>query len=70
MIKELVEMESILTSTQMYVVKGYGLKADPESLGNMISIVLNNISARKYPIGLASLVLSGYFLAPKQHGQS
>lgn len=29
MIKELVEMESILTSTQMYVVKGYGLKADP-----------------------------------------
>ena len=41
-------MESILTSTQMYVVKGYGLKADPELLGNRISIMVNNISARKY----------------------
>ena len=48
MIKELVEMESILTSTQMHIVKGYGLKADLELLGNMTSIMLNNISARKY----------------------
>ena len=70
MIKEVLVLENILTSTQMYVVKGYGLKADPELLGNRISIMVNNISARKYPIGLASLVLSGYFLAPKQHGQS
>ena len=46
--RKLVEMESILTSTQMYVVKGYGLKADPELLGNRISIMVNNISARKY----------------------
>ena len=41
-------MESILTSTQMHIVKGYGLKADLELLGNMTSIMLNNISARKY----------------------
>ena len=41
-------LENILTSTQMYVVKGYGLKADLELLGNRLSIMLNNISARKY----------------------
>ena len=41
-------LESILTSTQMHIVKGYGLKADLELLGNMTSIMLNNISARKY----------------------
>ena len=52
MIKEVLVLENILTSTQMYVVKGYGLKADLELLGNRISIMLNNISARKYPIGL------------------
>ena len=48
MIKEVLVLENILTSTQMYVVKGYGLKADPELLGNRISIMVNNISARKY----------------------
>ena len=47
MIKEVLVLENILTSTQMYVVKGYGLKADLELLGNRISIMLNNISARK-----------------------
>ena len=41
-------MESILTSTQMHIVKDYGLKADPELLENSISIMVNNISARKY----------------------
>lgn len=65
MIKEVLVLENILTGTQMYVVKGYGLKADPELLGNRISIMVNNISARKYP-GCSFLVLSGYFLAPKQ----
>ena len=48
MIKEVLVLENILTSTQMYVVKGYGLKADLELLGNRISIMVNNISARKY----------------------
>ena len=48
MTRKLVEMESILTSTQMHIVKDYGLKADPELLGNSISIMVNNISARKY----------------------
>ena len=46
--RELVEMESILTSAQVHIVKGYGLKADLELLGNRLSIMLNNISARKY----------------------
>ncbi len=41
-------LESILTSAQVHIVKGYGLKADLELLGNRISIMLNNISARKY----------------------
>ena len=41
-------MESILTSAQVHIVKGYGLKADLELLGNRLSIMLNNISARKY----------------------
>ena len=48
MIKEVRVLENILTSTPMHIVKDYGLKADPELLGNTISIVLNNISARKY----------------------
>ena len=48
MTRELVEMESILTSAQVHIVKGYGLKADLELLGNRLSIMLNNISARKY----------------------
>ena len=54
-------LENILTSTQMYVVKGYGLKADPELLGNRISIMANNISARKYPECARSSFYLGIF---------
>ena len=61
MIKEVLVLENILTSTQMYVVKGYGLKADPELLGNRISIMVNNISARKYPECARSSFYLGIF---------
>ena len=61
MTRELVEMESILTSAQVHIVKGYGLKADLELLGNRLSIMLNNISARKYPEGARSSFYLGIF---------
>ena len=61
-------MESILTSAQVHIVKGYGLKADLELLGNRLSIMLNNISARRYPEGARKARLTGYFLARNSTG--
>lgn len=70
MTRELVEMESILTSAQVHIVKGYGLKADLELLGNRISIMLNNISARKYPIGLVPRFIWVFSRSETAHGSA
>ena len=70
MTKEVLVLENILTSTQMYVVKGYGLKADPELLGNTISIMVNNISARKYPIGLVPRFIWVFSRSETAHGSA
>ena len=70
MIKEVLVLENILISTQMRIVKDYGLKADPELLGNMISIVLNNISARKYPIGLVPRFIWVFSRSETAHGSA
>ena len=63
-------MESILTSAQVHIVKGYGLKADLELLGNRLSIMLNNISARKYPEGARSSSYWVFSRSETAHGSA
>lgn len=70
MIKEVLVLENILTSTQMRIVKDYGLKANPELLGNSISIMVNNISARKYPECARSSFYLGIFSLRNSHGSA